>query len=108
MKKEGRIFLDRNNNGVFDDGVDEPVPNVRVFLVPDYEDTISLSDGSYLFEYAYPGSYKVNVDLGWVPQVYELVSADSLDIEVKSKEVTKDIDFIFKRLPEAPIEIKYF
>ncbi len=104
-KIAGRVFVDTDNDGTFDKGIDIPIPNVRIFLSPEYKDTLSFSDGSYRFNYAYPGRCKVNVDLEWVPKEYKIVLPETQDIEVESRETTENVDFIFQG---RALKIKYF
>ncbi len=102
---KGKVYVDVDKNGVFDKHIDIPVPNVRIYMMPEYRDTLSFSDGSYQFEYAYPGKYEVKVDLEKVPREYRLISPEQAEIEVKPKETVEHIDFILER---RPIKIKYF
>ena len=102
---KGRVYVDMNDNGVYDKGIDGPVPNARVFVSPEYKDTLSFSDGTYRFEYVHPGPYAVTVDLKTVPKEYKLKSGITEDIEVESEETVEGVDFIFE---SRPIKVKYF
>jgi hypothetical protein len=102
---QGRIFVDTDNNGIFDKDIDLPLPNIRIFLSPGAKDTLSFSDGSYRFEYAYPGPRQVHIDTEWAPEEYRLISPQAQDVEVKSKETLENIDFLFRG---RPLKIKYF
>jgi hypothetical protein len=74
-------------------------------MMPEYRDTFSFSDGSYQFEYIYPGKYEVNIDLEKIPREYRLISPEQAEIEVKPKEDVEHVDFILER---RPMKIKYF
>ncbi len=102
---KGRLFVDTDKNGIFDKDVDIPIPNVGILLTPEYMGAISLSDGSYWFEYVYPGHRKVSINLEDVPKEYRLLSPETKDIEVESKKTTENADFIFE---SKPLKIKYF
>ena len=102
---KGRVFVDVNNDGIFEKGADIPIPNARIFLRPYYMDTLSFSDGSYEFDYVYPGHYTVNLDQEGLPKEYKLSSPDVVETDVESKETVEDVDFIFET---RSIKVKYF
>ena len=61
----GSVFVDRNDNGVFDSG-ETPIGNVLVSLkgiditgATVVRTTTTAADGSYLFENLYPGTYRL-------------------------------------------------
>ena len=101
----GRVYVDKDGNGKFDKDIDLPLPNIRLFLTPDFMDTLSFSDGSYMFEYVYPGIHQVNMDTKNVPLEYKLISPESINIEVESKKTKEDVDFTFEG---RQIKVKYF
>ncbi|NQU95607.1 MAG: hypothetical protein HQ549_05200 [Candidatus Omnitrophica bacterium] len=103
---EGKIYVDVNDNGIFEEDLDIPVPNARIFLTPEYRDTYSFSDGSFIFEYVYPGEYELNIDTKRLPKQYRLASPSaSRPITVEPKDKLEDEDFI---LEKKTIKIKYF
>jgi len=104
-KVKGRVFVDVDENGVYEKGVDIPLPNIRVMLDPIKMVTLTFSDGTYQFDFVYPGSYEVKVGTKGLPIEYILSSPDTVPIEVKSKETTEDIDFTAKG---RPIKVQYF
>ncbi|MBN1354373.1 MAG: hypothetical protein JW994_06870, partial [Candidatus Omnitrophica bacterium] len=69
-KITGRIFVDINKDGVFEKSIDVPIPNARLVLSPDSVDTLSFSDGSYLFDYIYPGLHQINIDMESISKDY--------------------------------------
>lgn len=102
---KGRVYIDRNNDGKFDRAVDEPVPNVRVYISPEGKDTLTFSDGTYIFDYWYPGEYQVCADPETIPAGYKMSSPAKLPITVKEDQEIKDLDF---RLQSRPIEMQVF
>ncbi|MFC1631337.1 stalk domain-containing protein [Candidatus Omnitrophota bacterium] len=104
-KIKGRVFADMDNNGIFEKQIDIPLSNVRLFLTPDQQETLSFSDGSFMFEAVFPGTYQVNIDLEWVPKEYKMVSPDQQEVKVKATETVEGVDFI---LQGRPLEIKQF
>ncbi|MBL7157575.1 MAG: hypothetical protein ISS92_05405 [Candidatus Omnitrophica bacterium] len=102
---EGKVYVDVDDNGIFTEDLDIPVPNARIFLTPEYRDTYSFSDGSFIFEYVYPGNYELNIDTKRLPKQYRLASPGARPITVEPKEKLEDEDFILER---KTINIKYF
>ncbi|NQS99918.1 MAG: hypothetical protein HQ595_02445, partial [Candidatus Omnitrophica bacterium] len=94
-KIEGRIFADMDKNGIFQKDIDIPIPNARIYLLPQELDTLSFSDGSYRFESVYPGQYTVNIDLEWVGEEYKLISSEAKEAGIEPKQKVEGLDFIF-------------
>jgi len=57
----GRVFLDENRNGAYDDD-DRSMPNIIVFLQDDVERlTVSNAKGAYLLANVEPGTYRMGI-----------------------------------------------
>jgi hypothetical protein len=101
----GRVYIDKNNNGTYDKFEDEPIPNARVYLSPEVKDTLTFSDGTYSFDYIYPGDYNVCVDLRGPVVNYRLISPEKIPVKLKEEEKLTDLDFKFA---SKPIQMDYF
>ncbi len=101
----GRVYIDKNKNGKYDKFIDEPMPNVRVYLSPELKDTLTFSDGSYAFDYTYPGTYDVCMDMQSAPSIYRLSSREKIPVSLREQDKATDIDFIFS---PRQIEMGYF
>lgn len=104
-KIKGRLYIDINKDGVYDKSVDEPLQNVRVYLTPIDKDTLTFSDGSYYFDYIYPGELEVAVDLTTVSTDYKLISREKVKVSLREGETQDNTDFLFS---SKPIDIEYF
>ena len=85
--------------------VDEPLANVRIYITPDLRDTLTFSDGTYAFDYAYPGDYDVCIDMRSIPRDSKLASPDKLPINLKEDGKLAGINFF---ISSKPIEMEYF
>ena len=72
----GRVFVDVNGNGKFDDG-DRPAPGVRLYL-NDGQSVITDSAGLYNFPSLGDGPQVISLDPVSVPSGYKLASGDRL------------------------------
>ncbi len=61
----GRVFMDVNNNGMYDYG-DEPMPDVDV-VIDGKSETKTDKNGIYSFHFVRSGQHSVNVNLGCIP-----------------------------------------
>jgi len=102
---KGRVFLDKDGNGKYNKLIDEALPNIRVFITPESRDTLTFSDGTYLFDYAYPGDYQVCVDLRNVPSGYNISSPEKVQVSLHEGDVIDTIDFVFN---PRPVKIEVF
>jgi len=100
----GRVYIDNNDNGQYDRRVDEALPNARVYLEPGGRDTLTLSDGSYYFDYAYPGTYNICVDLNSIPEGIRVKDKSKVSMTLQEGDSLKGIDFIF--LPKK-VDVQY-
>lgn len=100
----GRVYIDNNDNGMHDKGIDEAVPNARIFLAPGELDTLTLSDGSYYFDYVYPGDYDICLDTETIPAGATAKISDKIAITLKEEEALEKMDFVL--LPRK-VEIQY-
>ncbi len=104
-KLKGRFYVDIDKNGVYDKKVDEVLQNVRVYIIPAGKDTLTFSDGSYYFDYVYPGEHEIAVDLATVSPDYKLSSPDKIKVSLKEGETLTDLNFLFS---PKPIVIEQF
>lgn len=104
-KIRGRVYVDVNKNGMYDKREDDVLANVRIYLIPSGKDTLTFSDGSYYFDYVYPGEHEVAVDLTTVSPDYKLSSPEKIKVRLKESETLTDIGFLFS---PRPIIIEYF
>jgi len=104
-KIKGMVYLDVNKNGVYDKKIDEGLQNVRIYLTPGGKETLTFSDGSYYFEYVYPGVYEVNIDMETTPSDYKLSSPEKTKVSLQESETLNDTNFSFT---SKPIEIQSF
>ncbi|MCX7995433.1 MAG: MSCRAMM family adhesin SdrC [candidate division WOR-3 bacterium] len=61
----GRVFMDINNNGIFDTG-DEVIPGIEV-LLNGRESTKTDKNGNYRFSFVPPGDHTLSVKFGCIP-----------------------------------------
>ena len=90
----GRLYQDRNFNGRFDDGVDEPLAGTRVWL-----DSTLLADtddaGMYRFPMVLPGPHSVEVDVTTLRADFTSLNPMERKIDVAARvDVTVDFSFV--------------
>jgi hypothetical protein len=79
----GRVFMDVNNNGMYDYG-DEPMPNVDV-VIDGKSETRTDRNGIYSFHFVKSGQHSVNVNLGSMPaEIGTAQRAQSVDTRLLS------------------------
>jgi len=61
----GRVFMDVNNNGMYDYG-DQPMPDIDV-IIDGKNETRTDKNGIYSFHFVRSGEHTVNVNLGCIP-----------------------------------------
>jgi len=92
---EGRVFIDRNRNGVCDAG-EQGIPNVVVELKGKNRVTLTDGRGRYVFYNVPPGMYLV--DLRVMPQGMEVsIQGLKMYVYLKPGRVSKDNDFPLAR-----------
>lgn len=97
---EGRIFVDKNKNGIYEQGemgLSERMiyANERVMISDD--------DGIYQFRNILPGKYKVSLNKDSIPEGFESITPTSLEIELKQGEKKTGVDFGIVR-KEKPVD----
>lgn len=102
---KGRVFADLNGNGSYEMVQDIPLANVRVFLGPDGPDTLTFSDGSYLLDSVYPGTYTIGIDALTVSEQYIIDSPAKRDVSLQRGDSVEGEDFILK---QKAIDVHYF
>lgn len=102
---QGRVFIDVNNNGSYDEGEDA-VSGIIISLSPEDKKTKTDRNGIYIFEYLYAGTYVASLDTGAIPLGYQLVSPErwSLDLPIGGKIVNTNFllrpkPVVFKTFP---------
>ena len=80
------VWLDVNKNGV-QDGGDTPLEGVKVYLLDpagnEIRDTTTDAAGKYLFDYEYPGTYRLK---------FEAPNGYGATLKLQGSDVTKDSD----------------
>jgi hypothetical protein len=100
----GTVWIDKNGNGVFDDG-EQPLPDVRV-VTGSGRDTLTDSQGDFILGDLPPGEHVVLIDEKTLPE--NLKSAlGPLRITVKAGAETPSVDFPIVTRPPA-VNIKRF
>lgn len=104
-KLKGRVYIDMNKDGKYDKREDDPLPNARVYLIPSGKETLTFSDGTYYFDYVYPGKHEAAIDTETVSADYRLSSPQKIKVSLKEEAVLTDLDFIFS---PKPIVVEHF
>ncbi len=99
----GRLFIDNNVNGVFDDH-DIPLEGCIVSL--NGKRTWTWEEGKYRFSNVPPGSYRVKVE--YCPQKLTPLNKNFYDIYVMPKDKIKGLDFPFIQGEEIKVKVKEF
>lgn len=102
---KGRVYIDMDGDGVFTLRKDKGVPNIRIYLEPGKKDTLTFSDGTYLFNYLYPEEYQACVDGVNVPSEFSLKTDEKIDVHVVGGDSHEGIDFAYK---PRPIKVDVF
>jgi hypothetical protein len=103
-RMRGTVWIDKNGNGVFDDG-EQPLPDVRV-VTGSGRDTLTDSQGDFILGDLPPGEHVVLIDEKTLPE--NLKSAlGPLRITVKAGAETPSVDFPIVTRPPA-VNIKRF
>jgi hypothetical protein len=89
---KGRVFVDNNNNGVFD-GDDYGMSGVMVIIQPSNTAAISNGGGMFRITNAPTGQQTLNIDLNSIPPDYELKSQPSRSINIKQGEISNHLEF---------------
>ena len=85
----GRVYLDRNRNGQFDEG--EGIPNAVVAV--DGAVTATSATGSYAFYNQPPGRYTIRLDVQRLAKGLAPASPAELDVELTGDQPLVGIDF---------------
>jgi hypothetical protein len=85
----GRVYVDADKNGWFDDG--EGVPNVVIAL--NGVVTATTANGSYAFYNQAPGHYKIRLDVLRLPKGLAPISPAELDVELTADHPLFGVDF---------------
>ncbi|OIO34780.1 MAG: hypothetical protein AUJ70_00350 [Candidatus Omnitrophica bacterium CG1_02_40_15] len=95
---QGRVFIDANNNGSYDESEDA-ISGIIVSLSPKDMKTKTDRNGIYIFEYLYAGTYIVNLDTSAIPLGYQLISPErwSFDLPIGGKIINSN--FLLKPKP---------
>jgi uncharacterized protein YegL len=104
----GQVFIDRDANGLYAPGADDPLPNAVVRLAgPSPRQATSQSDGTYVFPDNFAGTYTITLDLASLPggyqpttpitQVVVLSSSDDLDNNFGLRPLTRPNAIVFTR-----------
>lgn len=97
---EGRIFVDKNKNGIYEQG--EMGLSERIIYANE-QVMISDDDGIYRFGNILPERYKVSLSKDSIPEGFEAITPLSLEIELKQGEKKTGIDFGIAR-KQKPVE----
>jgi hypothetical protein len=100
----GRVFIDANNNGVYDLGEDG-LEGMSVYLSPKARRVNTDENGYFFFEFLAPGKYEVALDVSQLPIEYKLASPEKVEIKSAGKQIISDANF---RIIPKPIVTKKF
>jgi hypothetical protein len=89
----GRVYLDLDGNGLFDEG--EGVPNVVVTV--DGAVTATSEKGSYAFYNQPPGRYTIRLDVLRLAKGLAPVSPEELDVELTGQRPLGGVNFIVEK-----------
>ncbi len=89
---KGRVFVDNNNNGVFD-GDDYGMSGVMVIIQPSNTAAISNGGGMFRITNAPTGQQTLNIDINSIPPDYELKSEPARLINIKQGEISNHLEF---------------
>jgi hypothetical protein len=89
---KGEVFIDENNNGVYDLG-EEGLEDISIYLSPKLRTSKSDENGRFFFEFLSPGSYEVSIDPGQVPLEYKLASPEKLEVKLLGGQEISDTNF---------------
>ncbi len=88
----GRVFVDENNDLVFQE-TEEPLEGVAVILMPGEQFRRTDANGLFSFDQLPPGRYALRVYREDLPQGYEIVSGESVDVAVERGQGMSDVNF---------------
>ena len=92
---EGRLYIDNNGNSKFDSD-DDTVEGVIVSLLPIERRTVTDKEGKFSFDYLYPKTYTIQLDIANLPKGYSLSSPEEWEMKVPIGGKVKGVDFILK------------
>lgn len=98
---EGRIFRDENRNGVWDAG---ETGDHDLMVYANDAPTFTGSGGAYRFSNIPPGKIRMRIDKSGLPKGYVMTTPEFFDVELKSEEEVKGIDF---GMAEQELEIEF-
>jgi len=88
----GRVFVDENNDLVFQE-TEEPLEGVAVILMPGEQFRRTDANGLFSFDQLPPGRYTLRVYREDLPQGYEIVSGESVDVAVERGQGMSGVNF---------------
>ena len=89
---KGRVFVDLNSNGVFDDG-DYGISGVTMLLQPANLSAVSNGGGNFRFYNVPVGKNEVMVDSTSVPGELELKTRQAKPVSIRQGEMTNGLEF---------------
>lgn len=89
----GKVLVDANDNNSAD-SADTPLSDILIYLVDNRTNTFSDSDGNFVLDNMLPGSYEVRIDKAGLAEGMQLISSESIAVEVKSGEETANVVFL--------------
>jgi hypothetical protein len=89
----GKVLVDANDNNSAD-SADTPLSDILIYLVDNRTNTFSDSDGNFVLDNMLPGSYEVRIDQAGLAEGMQLISPESLVVEVKSGEESANVVFL--------------
>ena len=89
---QGRVFIDSNDDAVFQD-TEEPLEGVAVVLLPGEDFRRTDADGLVQFDYLLPGAYTVKIYKDDIPGGYELGSPDTMAVTVTPGQTAEPVAF---------------
>src|SRR6185369_16421536 len=89
----GKILVDANDNRTADPA-DTPLPDILIYLVDNSTNTFSDPDGNFVLDNMLPGRYEVKIDKAGLAEGMQLISPESVVVEVKSGEEVSNVVFL--------------
>lgn len=89
----GKVLVDANGNGTADPA-DTPLPDIMIYLGDGKTNTFSDPDGNFVLDNMLPGRYEIKIDKTGLAEGMQLISPESVAVEVKSGDEVANVVFL--------------
>lgn len=89
----GKVLVDANGNGAADP-TDTPLPDIMIYLTDGKTNTFSDPDGNFVLDNMLPGRYEIKIDKTGLAEGMQLISPESVTVEVKSGDEVSNVVFL--------------